>query len=126
MNVYGLRFPLITKKNLLSTFYRPPNSTQDVLTSIEDSISLAYDTNIQNILITGDFHLGVLKSLFNKKVFDLCQHFSLHQLINEPTHHTESSSSITDLLFTSNINSIVLRGVGEPILDQNIRYYCPV
>ena len=97
LNVYGLKFPLITKKNLLGTFYRPPNSTQDVLTSIEDSISLAYDTNIQNVLITGGFNLDVLKSPFNKKVFDLCQHFSLHQLINEPTRHTESSSSVIDL-----------------------------
>ena len=114
------------KKILLGTFYRPPNSTQDALTSIEDSISLAYDTNIQNILITGDFNLDVLKSSSNKKVFDLCQHFSLYQLINEPTLHTESSSSIIDLFFTSNINSIVLSGVGEPILDQNIRYHCPV
>ena len=59
-------------------------------------------------------------------MFDFCQHFSLHQLINEPTHHTESFSSIIDLLFSSNINSIVLSGVGEPILDQNIRYHCPV
>ena len=79
-------------KILLGTFHRPPNSMQDVLTTIEDS----------------------------------CQHFSLHKLINEPTHHRESSSSITDFLFTSNINSIVLGGVGEPILDQNIRYRCPV
>ena len=126
MNVYGLRFPLNNKKILLGTFYRPPNSTQDVLTSIENSISLAYDTNIQNILITGDFNLDVLKSSSNKKVFDLCKHFSLYQLINEPTHHTESSSSIIDLFFTSNINSIVLSGVGEPILDQNISYHCPV
>ena len=85
------------KKIILGTFYRPPNSTQDVLTSIEDLISLAYDTNIQNILITGDFNLDVLKSSSNKKVFDLCQHFSLYQLINEPTHHTETSSSIVDL-----------------------------
>ena len=59
--------PLITKKNLLGTFNRPPNFSQDVLTSIEGSISLAYDSNIQNIHITGDFNLDVLKSSFNKK-----------------------------------------------------------
>ena len=81
---------------------------------------------MQNILITGDFNLDVLKSSSNKKGFDLCQHFSLYQLIDEPTLHTESSSSIIDLFLASNINSIVLSGVGEPILDQNIRYHCPV
>ncbi|MEW8544644.1 MAG: endonuclease/exonuclease/phosphatase family protein, partial [Candidatus Thiodiazotropha sp.] len=114
------------KKILLGTFYRPPNSTQEVLSSIEDSISLAFDSNIQNILITGDFNLDILKQPFDKKVFDLCQHFSLDQLINEPTHYTESSSSIIDLFLTSNKNNILLSGVGDPILDQNIRYHCPV
>ena len=87
------------KKLLIGTFYRPPNSAQEVLSSIEDSISLAFDTNIQHILITGDFNLDILKQSSNKKVLDLCQHFSLDQLINEPTHHTESSSSIIDLFF---------------------------
>ena len=114
------------KKILLGTFYRPPNATTDVLSSIEDSISLAYDTNIRNILITGDFNLDILKLTSNKKVSDLCQHYNLLQLINEPTHHTESSSSIIDLFLTSDINNILLSGVGEPIFDQNIRYHCPV
>ena len=114
------------KKILLGTFYRPPNSPQEVLSSIEDSISLAFDTNIQHILITGDFNLDILKQPFNKKVLDLCQHFSLDQLINEPAHYTESSSSIIDLFLTSNKNNILLNGVGDPILDQNIRYHCPV
>ena len=114
------------KKILLGTFYRPPNATPDVLSSIEDSISLAYDTNIRNILITGDFNLDILKLTSNKKVSDLCQHYNLLQLINEPTHQTESSSSIIDLFLTSDINNILLSGVGEPIFDQNIRYHCPV
>ena len=35
------------KKYLIGTFYRPPNSTNDFLLSIEDSIALSYDTNIQ-------------------------------------------------------------------------------
>ena len=31
-----------------------------------------------------------------------------------------------DLILTSNRNSIILSGVGEPFLEQNIRYHCPV
>ena len=114
------------KKYLIGTFYRPPNSTNDVLLSIEDLIALSYDTNIQNILITGDFNLDVSKQSANKKVSDLCQQFSLHQLIMEPTHYTEMSSSTIDLILTSNKNNVLLSGVGEPIFDQNIRYHCPV
>ena len=47
-------------------------------------------------------------------------------MIVEPTHFTEHSSSIIDLIFASNKNSILLSGLGEPFLDQNIRYHCSV
>ena len=114
------------KKHLIGTFYRPPNSTNEVISSIEDSIALAFDTNIPNILITGDFNLDISKPSASRKVRELCQYFSLDQLINEPTHYTELSSSIIDLFLTSNKNNVLLSGVGEPIFDQNIRYHCPV
>ena len=39
------------KKILIGTFYRPPNSAQEVLSSIEYSISLAFDTNIYLLLV---------------------------------------------------------------------------
>ena len=48
-------------KQLIGTFYRPPNSNNMVISTIEDSIGLAFDTNIKNILITGDFNLDILK-----------------------------------------------------------------
>ena len=114
------------KKYLIATFFRPPNSTNEVISSIEDSIALAFDTNIPNILITGDFNLDISKPSASRKVRELCQHFSLDQLINEPTHYTELSSSIIDLFLTFKKNNVLLSGVGEPIFDQNIRYHCPV
>ena len=67
------------RKQLLGTFYRPPNSPNVVMTSIEDSIGLAFDTNIQNILITGDFNLDLLKDISKRNIADLCQHFNLKQ-----------------------------------------------
>ena len=85
------------KKYLIGTFYRPPISTSDVLLFIEDSIALSYDTNIQNIIITGDFNLDVSKQSANKKASDLCQQISLDQLIMEPAHYTEMSSSTIGL-----------------------------
>ncbi|MCG8113231.1 MAG: reverse transcriptase domain-containing protein, partial [Candidatus Thiodiazotropha taylori] len=114
------------KKNLIGTFYRPPNSTNAIWSSIEDSIGQAFDTSIRNILVTGDFNFDILKQSANKKVTDICQQFSLHQLIDEPTHFTESSSSILDLFLTGNKNNVLLSGVGEPFLGQNIRYHCPI
>ena len=55
------------RKQLIGTFYRPPNSDNTVLATIEDSIGLAFDTNMQNILITGDFNLDTQKQVSNKK-----------------------------------------------------------
>ena len=113
------------KKQLIGTFYRPPNSANAILSSIEDSIGLAFDSNIQNILMTGDFNLDILKDNSNRKR-DLCQQFNFEQLINEPTHFTENPSSLIDLILTINRNNILISGVGEPFLEENIRYHCPV
>ena len=101
------------KIQLIGTFYRPPpppppNSTNAILSSIEDSIGLAFETNISNILITGDFNLDILKDNSSQKVRDLCQQFNFEQIINEPTHFTENSSSLIDLILTSNSNTILL------------------
>ena len=74
----------------IGTFYRPPNLTNAILSTIEDSIGLAFETNISNILITGDFNLDFLKDNSSRKVRDLCQRFNLEQIINEPTDFTEN------------------------------------
>ena len=114
------------RKALNGTFYRPPNSVPAILASIGDSIGIAYDSGIENILITGDFNLDILKQLPIKKIVDICQHYNLEQLINDPTHYTENMSSIIDIFLTTNPHNILLSGVGDPFLDQNIRYHCPI
>ena len=114
------------KKFLLGTFYRPPSSSAQTLSYIEDSISLAIDSNIKDVFITGDFNLDIIKATTNQKINNICQYFNLYQLIEEPTHFTETSSSIIDLVFTSNKNNILSSGVGDPFLEQNVRHHCPV
>ena len=118
-----VEFYIHNRKIPLGTFYRPPNSLPAVLDSIENSIGLAFDSNAHEIIVTGDFNLDILKTTTYRKVLDICQHYNLTQLISEPTHFTENSSSITDLFFTSREDSVLLSGVGEPILDLNIRYH---
>ena len=49
-----------------------------------------------------------------------------NQLIVEPTHFAKSSSSIIDLISTSNKSSILLSGVGDPFLVQSVHTHCPV
>ena len=46
------------KHILVGLFYRPPNSDSTYLSNIEDSIGLAIDTGINDMIITGDFDLN--------------------------------------------------------------------
>ena len=79
------------------------------ISRIEDSISLALDTRIRNIIVTGDFNFNMLSDQTSKKVTDICKQFSLYQTITEPTHFTENSSSLIDI-------------VTDPFLSQETRY----
>ncbi|MEW8547700.1 MAG: reverse transcriptase domain-containing protein, partial [Candidatus Thiodiazotropha sp.] len=114
------------KHVLFGLFYRPPNSESAYFTSIEDSIHLAIDTGISAIIVTGDFNYNMLSGQLSAKIKNLCEEFSLTQTINQPTHYTENSSSILDIILTNNDNHLILSGVGDPFLSQDIRYHCPV
>ena len=119
-----LEIRLKNKTILLGIFYRAPNSSIDVHNKIESSINLAFDNNIPNIIITGDFIYNYSNISSHRKAASLFDPYGLLQLIDEPTHFTETSDSIKDLLL--NISSVILSGVGDAFLDQNIRYYCPI
>ena len=96
------------------------------LASIEDSISLAMDTQINNIIVTGDFKFDMLSNHTSRKVSELCEQFSLYQTITEPTHFTENSSSLIEIILTSDKGNLIYSGVAEPFLHQDVRYHCPV
>ena len=121
-----LEIRLKNKAVLLGTFYRAPNSSIDVHNKIESSIDLAFDTNIPNIIITGDFNYNYSNISSRRKATSLFDQYGLVQFIDEPTHFTETSDSIIDLLLARNISSVILSGVGDAFLDQNVRYHCPI
>ena len=114
------------KKLLIGLFYRPPSSDNIYIQSIENSMSLAVDSNIKEILIMGDFNYNMLESSGRNKIESLCRQFSLSQLINEPTHYTEHSSSLLDLVLSSTETNIIHSGVADPFLNQETRFHCPV
>ena len=114
------------KKLLLGLFYRPPSSNSAYFSSIEDSIYLAVDTGIKDIVITGDLNYNMLNIQASSKIKSLCEQFSLVQIINDPTHYTEHSHSLIDIILTNNVNHLVLSGVGDPFLNQDMRYHCPI
>ena len=121
-----IEITLRNKHILFGVFYRPPNSSNIYHSMIEDSLNLALDTAINEIIVTCDFNYNVLSEQTNRKILSMSQQFSLHQCISEPTHFTETSSSLIDIILVSNKNSIILSGIGDPFLSQDTRYHCPV
>ena len=117
----------INKHRLLfGTFYRPPNSPANTFSLIEDSISLAKHSGIENIIVTGDFNFDMLDHSRCRKIENLCSQLSLQQCIEEPTHFTEHSSSLLDVILISSSDLLLHSGVGTPFLSQDTRYHCPV
>ena len=116
---------LKNKHILFGLFYRPPNSDAIYFSAVEDSFHLAVDTGIKDIIITGDFNFNMLSEQSSRKIKDLCRQFSLSQIISQPTHFTENSSLI-DLLLVNDNNHVITSGVGDPFLQQDLRYHCPV
>ena len=110
---------------LVGGIYRPPNSNSDYFNLILGSIDRAHNTNIPDIIITGDFNHNMLSNN-NNKVKDLLQQFNLTQLITDATHFTEASASLIDLMTVHNMNNILASGVADPFVPDLIRYHCPV
>ena len=88
---------------LLGTFYRAPNSSIDVHNKIESSIDLVFDTNIFNIMA-----ILITNISSRRKAASFFDPYRLVQLIDEPTHFTEASDSIIDILLARNISSVLM------------------
>ena len=90
------------KRILFGLLYRPPNSNASYFSDIEDSVALAVDTGISDIIITGDLNVNFLTPQTRRKIDSLCTQFMLYQSVNQPTHFTETSSSLIDIILVSN------------------------
>ena len=80
-----LKICVRSKEIWIGGFYRPPNSTADYFTILSESIDRAYNTNIPDIVIAGNFNFN-MRTNGNNKIKDLIQNYNLEQLINEDTH----------------------------------------
>ena len=75
------------------------------------------------LVVLGDFNAKVSQwrdkdSIFSEgiSIENITSQFGLHQIINEPTHILENSSSCIDLIFTSQPNLLVESGT-QPSLQ---------
>ena len=107
----------VTAHILFGLFYRPPNSNSLYFSSIEDSIHLTVDTGIQYIIVISDFNYSMLNSQTSSKIKSICEQFSFTQTINAPTHFTEHSSSLIDIILTMNKNNLLYTKIRDRFLN---------
>ena len=70
-----------SKLILVGGFYRPPNSNNNYNNLIEESIDKAFNTNIANIFILGDFNCNLLHNNDNKMT-EIIQEFNFKAINN--------------------------------------------
>ena len=112
-----IAFDLIISNKLCSfvALYRSPNQSQDDFATFSDNFEMTLDfvskKNPFLLVVLGDFNAK--PSQWHDKdsstsegisVENITSQFGLHQIINEPTHILENSSSCIDLIFTSQPN----------------------
>ena len=114
-----------SKKVLIGGFYRPPESPADYTDLISGSFNRAYDTNIQDIIILGDFNINMFHDSNNKMKY-IMQEFNMKQLIKEPTNFTKTSATLIDLILVRNDTNILTSEVLDSFIPERINYHCPV
>ena len=111
---------------LIAGIYRPPDAHQNYWTWISESVDRAKNTNISDIILVGDLNNDLLTPSKCKHLKELIANYDFTQLINESTHFTEQSSTLIDVIITSNPNIVVASEVCDPFVPNRMRFHCPV
>ena len=129
-----IAFDLITNRKLCRfvALYRSPSQPQDNFATFSDNFEISLDLVSKKIpfliVVLGDFN-AKLSQWHDKdsstsegiSIENITSQFGLHQIINEPTHILENSSSCIDLIFTSQPNLSVESGT-QPSLQPNCHH----
>ena len=105
-----------------SCLYRSPSQTQDefetFLKNFESTLDKIHENNPFMTVVLGDFNAksndwfkADITSLEGSKIDTITSSYGLNQLIQEPTHILNSSSSCIDLIFTSQPNLVMESGI---------------
>ena len=93
-----------SKPFLICTIYRPSSACSEWIDLFEKEVSVSQTTGSE-IILMGDFNIDI-EPCSNNKWLSLIQLIDLSQLVKEPTRITESTSSIIDHAYTSDIGNI--------------------
>lgn len=115
-----------SKPFLIVTWYRPPDSTVDKFNIFETLIGKLDSENVEYHLL-GDLNCNIgvpVPDHPTKVLTGITELFNLHQLVDEPTRITQSSSTTIDLIFTNDPERIVCSGVSHVgISDHSLIYF---
>ena len=105
--------------------YRPLNSNfGEFISVINDILSSVYENKYQGVFVLGDFKLNLLRSNDNN-IFDyvnLMFSYSLFPLITKPTRVTETSATLIDHIWSSQLEKII----GNYVIHNDISDHFPV
>ena len=86
----------------------------------------SFDTKNVEYFLLGDLNVDFkqsVKSSYRDKLNEIFDIYSIHQLINEPTRITETSSSLIDLCLTNSASTVADSGVLHlSISDHSLIY----
>ncbi|MEW8546463.1 MAG: reverse transcriptase family protein, partial [Candidatus Thiodiazotropha sp.] len=111
---------------LICGLYRPPNASVSYWNLIHESFDRAKNTSIKDIFLLGDLNNDILNTVRSKHLTDFMITYNLQQLIEEPTHYTESSSSLIDIIIANSTQNVLASEVCDPFIPDLIRYHLPV
>lgn len=124
IEIICLELQLSNKSILLSLVYRPPDndslSVNTWLHHMENVLSQAYSEN-KPIVLTGDFNIDLLKdsgSTLKEDWASICENIELTQVIEEPTRVTETSSTLIDHMYVSDLQVIASKVVKCGLSDH--------
>ena len=92
---------------LLCYCYRPPSSSSDWITKVENAIEKA-NTEQKEIILLGDFNFNLLsETSATKQWLDITDNLNLKQLVETPTRVTDTSRTLIDHAFTNASENII-------------------
>ena len=113
------------KPFLITTWYRPPNSSIDKLKEFEKLLQ-DIDYEDKESIIMGDINIDISKDSFDtnsaelKFITDL---FQYDQKINEPTRVTKDTRTLIDHFYSNKTDLITLAGVSKITISDNYLIY---
>ena len=113
-----------SKPFVVIMWYRPPNSTNEIFTSLENLIGRLDSENVEfNLMGDMSCNMASMSDTNSHLLSDIMDVYGLQQMINEPTRITDMTSTLIDLIYTNCPDKVISSGVCHvSISDHSVIY----